>query len=70
MFAVDKERAQKNKARISEKNLLTLCFMGGSLGGWLAMNKLRHKISKDSFKIKFYAIFIIQVILIFGLFKR
>lgn len=70
MFAVDKERAIKHKKRISEKNLLTLCFFGGSLGGWLAMKKLRHKTSKDSFKFKFYAILIVQVILLFALFKR
>ncbi|MEK6451677.1 MULTISPECIES: DUF1294 domain-containing protein [unclassified Myroides] len=70
MFAVDKERAIKHKKRISEKNLLTLCFFGGSLGGWLAMKKLRHKTSKDSFKFKFYAILIVQGILLFALFKR
>ncbi len=70
MFAVDKERAIKHKNRISEKNLLTLCFFGGSLGGWLAMKKLRHKTSKDSFKFKFYAILIVQIILLFALFKR
>lgn len=70
MFAVDKERAQKRKNRVSEKNLLTLCFLGGSVGGWLAMNKLRHKSSKDSFKLKFYAIFIAQVFLLLFVFKR
>ncbi|WP_010250416.1 DUF1294 domain-containing protein [Myroides injenensis] len=70
MFAFDKEQAIKQKKRISEKNLLTLCFMGGSLGGWIAMKKLRHKSSKDSFKLKFYLILIIQVVLLFALFKR
>ncbi|MDR0228171.1 MAG: DUF1294 domain-containing protein [Flavobacteriaceae bacterium] len=70
VFALDKERAQKRKNRISEKNLLTLCFFGGTVGGWFAMNKLRHKSSKESFKLKFYALFIVQVILLFALFKR
>lgn len=70
MFKIDKERAQKNKQRISEKNLLTLCFLGGSIGAWLAMRQLRHKNKKQSFKLKFYAILVIQVILFFALFRR
>ncbi|MBB1139426.1 DUF1294 domain-containing protein [Myroides sp. WP-1] len=70
MFKIDKERAIKHKNRISEKNLLTLCFLGGSIGGWLAMRHLKHKNAKQSFKLKFYAVFIIQVVLFFALFKR
>ncbi|EPH11005.1 hypothetical protein HMPREF9713_02131 [Myroides odoratimimus CCUG 12700] len=70
MFAFDKEQAIKNKRRVSEKNLLSLCFFGGTLGAWIAMKKLRHKISKDSFKLKFYAILAIQVSLFFIVFKR
>ncbi|MEC4113242.1 DUF1294 domain-containing protein [Myroides pelagicus] len=70
MFAYDKEKAIKNGRRVAEKNLLTLCFFGGSLGGWIAMKKLRHKISKDSFKVKFFAIVAIQIAVFFILFKR
>ncbi len=70
LFVIDKDRALKGKQRIAEKNLLTACFLGGSIGGWLAMRNLRHKTSKQSFKMKFYAILIIQVVLFFSLFKR
>lgn len=70
IFAYDKEQALKHGRRVSEKNLLTLCFFGGSLGGWFAMKKLRHKISKDSFKVKFFAIVAIQVAVFFMVFKR
>ncbi|MTG96560.1 MULTISPECIES: DUF1294 domain-containing protein [Myroides] len=70
MFAYDKEQALKNRRRVAEKNLLTLCFFGGTLGAWIAMKKLRHKISKDAFKVKFYAILAIQVAVFFILFKR
>ncbi|MCC9042103.1 DUF1294 domain-containing protein [Myroides sp. M-43] len=70
IFAHDKEQAIKNKRRVSEKNLLSLCFFGGTLGAWIAMSKLRHKISKDSFKVKFFAILAIQVALFFMVFKR
>lgn len=69
-FVVDKERAQKGKQRIAEKNLLTLCFLGGSIGGWFAMKKLKHKTAKQSFKMKFYAILALQVFLFLALFKR
>ncbi|WP_413510928.1 DUF1294 domain-containing protein [Myroides odoratus] len=70
MFKIDKERAQKNKNRIAEKNLLTLCFLGGSVGGWFAMRNLHHKNKKQSFKLMFYAVFLVQVLLFFALFRR
>ncbi|MHC5201108.1 DUF1294 domain-containing protein [Myroides sp. LJL119] len=70
IFAHDKEQAKKNGRRVQEKNLLTLCFFGGSLGGLLAMKKLRHKTSKKSFLYKFYAIAILQLIVFFSVFKR
>lgn len=70
IFAYDKEQAQKKGRRVQEKNLLTLCFFGGGLGGWLAMKKLRHKTNKTTFKYKFYLILIIQLIVLFAIFKR
>lgn len=70
MFAFDKEKAQKKGRRVSEKNLLTLCFMGGSLGAWIAMSKLRHKTSKKSFKWKFYGIVMFQILVLLILFRK
>jgi len=70
LFAFDKEKAQKKGRRVPEKNLLLLCAMGGSFGGWVAMNKLRHKNAKKSFKFQFYAVVVIQLILIFSIFRR
>lgn len=70
LFHLDKKRARKNMRRISEKNLLTICAFGGSFGAWLAMKNFNHKTSKTSFKIPFYIIVVIQLILMFFVFKR
>lgn len=70
IFAYDKERAQKNKRRVQEKNLLTLCFFGGSIGAYLAMKKLHHKTSKANFMYKFYTIAILQFVVLLLIFKR
>lgn len=69
LFHLDKKRARKNMRRISEKNLLTICAFGGSFGAWLAMKNFNHKTSKTSFKIPFYIIVVIQLILMFFVFK-
>lgn len=48
-FAWDKRRAEREKRRIPEKQLHTLTFIGGTLGAWFAIFRLRHKNRKFSF---------------------
>ena len=48
-FWVDKRKAIKNRHRISERTLLTLCLLGGALGGIFAMYTFRHKTLKKRF---------------------
>lgn len=43
VFVVDKRRAESGDYRIPEGTLIGLSFMGGSLGGILAMHLVRHK---------------------------
>ena len=43
VYGVDKRRAVEGKWRISEKVLLSMSFLGGAVGGYLAMKTLRHK---------------------------
>jgi uncharacterized membrane protein YsdA (DUF1294 family) len=43
MYGVDKFKAQRGKWRISEKALLISSFIGGAVGGFLAMQLFRHK---------------------------
>lgn len=46
LFVIDKQRSIKRKRRIRNATLLTCSFLGGSLGGLLAMLLYRHKTRK------------------------
>ena len=61
----DKYLAIKNKRRIPEKMLFALCLFGGSAGLLLAMLIFKHKTSKSSFIVKFSAIFLIQIMVVY-----
>ena len=67
-IGADKQLARKQKRRISEKTLLSFILVGGTIGSGLAMYVFKHKTSKESFLLKFYGIFVLQVVIIFGLF--
>ena len=43
LYAVDKKRAIEKSWRIPEKTLLSFSFFGGAVGGYLAMQLVRHK---------------------------
>ena len=49
--------------RISERRLLTRCFLGGAFGGYLAMKICRHKTLKPKFSIGVPVMLIIQILL-------
>ncbi|MCS7028958.1 MAG: DUF1294 domain-containing protein [Bacteroidia bacterium] len=59
-FASDKYRAQNYRSRIPEKRLHTLTLLGGTLGAWLAIFRLRHKNRKFSFLIITFLITVLQ----------
>lgn len=65
-FYIDKEKAKNRSNRISEKTLLTYCIIGGSLGGFAAMQLFRHKTKKRSFLLPFYFIAVLHIGLIYG----
>ena len=46
VYVIDKEKAKRGAWRIPEKVLLTLSFIGGAAGGYLAMHLVRHKTRK------------------------
>lgn len=48
-FAVDKRRANRDKPRVAEAQLLLLAAVGGALGAWLAVRVFRHKTRKTAF---------------------
>ena len=66
-FAVDKIAALERKSRIRIVTLLGLAFIGGSLGGLLAMYLFRHKTSKDYFTTGIPLIIVMQIVILFYL---
>ena len=50
LMLIDKKKAIKKKWRISEQTLLSVSFIGGSLGAYLAMILFRHKTKHFKFK--------------------
>lgn len=61
---LDKNYARNKKRRISEKNLLLIAILGGSLGSILGMYKFRHKTKHNKFTLGLPLILITQIILI------
>ena len=64
-FAIDKLNAIGHRSRIKIVTLLGLAFMGGSLGGLLAMYLLKHKTNKDYFTVGIPLIILMQVVVVF-----
>lgn len=64
-FVVDKWKAKANAWRIPEAQLLGLCFVGGALGGFAAMQLVRHKTRHVKFMIGVPVMLILQLILIY-----
>ena len=62
-FGVDKRKARKHKWRTSERTLLLLAVMGGSVGAWLGMEIFRHKTKHKKFRIGIPVIFFLQLFL-------
>ena len=60
----DKIKAIKGRWRISEKTLLTLCAIGGSLGGLLAMKLFRHKTLHPRFSIGIPVMLALHIVLL------
>jgi len=66
VFGIDKRKAVRHQQRISEKTLLILTFLGGTIGAAIGMLVFRHKISKKSFLLKWGLVVIIQIVFIYG----
>ncbi len=65
-FRYDKAIAGSNQTRVPEAVLLGLVALGGTIGGALGMwaFRKRHKTDKFSFRVKFFAIVVVQILLI------
>lgn len=61
IMLIDKKRAIKNQWRISEKALIGISIIGGSIGMLAGMNTFRHKTKHKKFTIGIPVILVIQV---------
>ena len=61
IFGIDKYLARMNRYRISEKSLLTLALIGGSVGAITAQKMFRHKTRK--FKYVLWVILLLHIAL-------
>ena len=63
LIGYDKFLAKNHKSRISEKTLLTVVLIGGTIGSGLAMLIFRHKTAKKSYLLKFWSITVLQILI-------
>jgi uncharacterized membrane protein YsdA (DUF1294 family) len=63
-YGCDKQLARTNRRRVPENVLHLLALAGGSLGAWAGMRVFRHKTIKGSFRLGFWLIVALQVVLI------
>ena len=68
MYGIDKSRARQGKWRISEKTLIGIAVIGGSIGALLGMLVFHHKTKHWYFRFGIPAILLIQGILIWLIF--
>ena len=61
----DKIAAIYNKRRISEKSLLIISALGGSLAMYIVMRIIKHKTRHNKFMIGIPLIFLVQLLIIF-----
>lgn len=61
----DKNRAINEQFRVPEKVLFLLTLIGGSAGIFAGMRMLRHKSSKNSYKLTVSIIVMIQIVILY-----
>lgn len=65
LTAADKSAARKKKRRVSEKALLSVAVLGGSIAMFITMKCIRHKTKKRKFMIGIPLIIVAQTALIY-----
>lgn len=64
LYGLDKKLARSGAARVPEYFLLLVGFAGGTLAAILAQQMFRHKTKKLSFQFKFWALTMVQLMLL------
>jgi uncharacterized membrane protein YsdA (DUF1294 family) len=60
----DKIKAKKNRWRTPERTLLGICAIGGSLGGYIAMQLFSHKTKHPQFSIGIPVMLVLHIVLV------
>ena len=63
-FAGDKRAAELGRRRISERDLLTLAFIGGTPAALTAQQVLRHKTRKEPFRSTLWTLAALHLVLL------
>lgn len=61
IMPIDKDNAKKGWHRVPEITLMTIAFLGGSIGMCAGMFIFRHKTKKPLFKLGIFALVIFHV---------
>ena len=69
LYGIDKKRAIKQKWRTSEKTLILIAVIGGSVGAICGMQVFRHKTKHIKFKFGLPAILIVQLGIVYMVFR-
>ena len=69
LYGMDKSRAKHGQWRISEKMLIGIAVIGGSIGAILGMFIFRHKTKHWYFRFGLPVILVLQVLLAFRLIR-
>jgi uncharacterized membrane protein YsdA (DUF1294 family) len=64
LYGYDKLAARREKLRVPEIVLHALAFAGGTPFAWFGQRLFRHKTLKSSFRIVFWVVAVIQLILL------
>ena len=64
VYGLDKGRAKSGKWRISERTLLLLALIGGSLGAIAGMIMFRHKTRKPKFFVSVPVMFVVHCVIV------
>ena len=68
-YGVDKNAAQRGNRRIPEAQLHTLQVMGGWCGAILGQNIFHHKTKKQSYQSFFWAMLVVEAIIVYAILK-
>jgi uncharacterized membrane protein YsdA (DUF1294 family) len=69
-YGYDKARAKAARTRVPEVVLHGIALAGGTLGAYAGMRVFRHKTIKGSFRVVFWLIAVLQVLLVIAALYR